>query len=47
MPKRRRDEVREHVWESHKPFILQLYMNERKPLHEVMATMKRHGFCAT
>ncbi|KEF63266.1 uncharacterized protein A1O9_01243 [Exophiala aquamarina CBS 119918] len=35
------------VWEAHKAEIRRLYMNERKPLREIISIMAGKGFCAT
>ncbi|KAH9909928.1 hypothetical protein F4778DRAFT_25133 [Xylariomycetidae sp. FL2044] len=35
------------VWDSHKEEIRRLYLDENKPLKEVMATMRQRGFRAT
>lgn len=36
------------VWEEHKDVIKQLYLDERRPLRDVMTVMaQKHGFQAT
>ncbi len=36
-----------HVWESHKEEIRRLYLDENRPLKDVMARMRQKGFRAT
>jgi len=35
------------IWEEHKAELQRLYMDERKPLREIIRIMTEKGFCAT